>query len=135
MLTLLAYLLEEFHRAPPKVSSPRASNTANSLAELKAYFEAFGKVKEVKIIKEKKLNLAKGYGFVVFKCDKTFDRIKDMVHVLRGRTLDLNVACKKSDDPDMVLGRQKKIAYVGGVAQEVTEGNPARYFLTRQRNS
>lgn len=46
-----------------------------------------------------------------------------MVHVLNGRTLDLNVGCKKSADPEMVIGRQKKIVYVGGVAQDVTEGN------------
>jgi hypothetical protein len=45
-----------------------------------------------------------------------------MVHVLNGRTLDLNVGCKKSTDPEMVIGRQKKMVYVGGVSQEVTEG-------------
>lgn len=96
---------------------------------MKAYFETFGKVKEIKIIKEKKTNVSKGYGFVMFKCEKTYERIKDMVHVLNGRTLDLNVGCKKSADPEMVIGRQKKIVYVGGVSQEVTEGNLSRLII------
>ena len=42
---------------------------SHHLAELKAYFEAFGKVKEIKVIKEKKTNVSKGYGFVMFKSE------------------------------------------------------------------
>jgi hypothetical protein len=102
---MIAFLSEEFHPVRQKVISQSLYSSLTFVAELKAYFEAFGKVKEVKIIKEKKTNVAKGYGFVFFKCEKTFDRIKDMVHVLNGRTLDLNVGCKKSTDPEMVIGR------------------------------
>lgn len=90
-------------------------------------------MKDAKIIKEKKTQIAKGYGFVVFGCEKTYERIKDMVHVLNGRTLDLNVGCKKSTDPEMVMGRQKKMVYVGGLSQEVTEGKPFEFWLNFRR--
>lgn len=88
---------------------------------MKAYFESFGKVKEVKIMKDKKTKMPKGYGFVVFKSDSTYQRIKDIKHTLNGRTLDINVGCKKEEAPVMIEERKRKMVYVGGVSQAVTE--------------
>jgi heterogeneous nuclear ribonucleoprotein A1/A3 len=75
------------------------------LGQLKAYFEAFGKVKEVKVMKDKRTKMPKGYGFVIFKNMKTFERIKDLKHLLNGRTLDINIGCKKEANPEMVENR------------------------------
>lgn len=72
-------------------------------------------------MRDKKTKMPKGYGFVIFKNDKTFNRIKSKNHVLNGRTLDINIGCKKKNAPDIVEGRQRKIVYVGGVPQSVTE--------------
>jgi heterogeneous nuclear ribonucleoprotein A1/A3 len=81
-------------------------------------------VQEVKIMKDKKTKMPKGYGFVIFKSYKTYERIKDMPHSLNGRTLDINVGCKKENDPQMIENRRKKMVYVGGVPLDVTEGKP-----------
>ena len=72
-------------------------------------------------MKDKKTKMPKGYGFVVFKSDKTFQRIKSMTHVLNGRTLDINIGCKKENAPEMIEQRKRKMIYVGGVPQAVTE--------------
>ena len=97
------------------------SNLIIPIAQLKAYFESFGPVREVKVMRNKRTKMPKGYGFVIFKNDKIFHRIKNMNHILNGRTLDINVGCKKENAPNIVSGRQRKIVYVGGVAQSVTE--------------
>lgn len=73
-------------------------------------------------MKDKKTKIPKGYGFLVFQSDKTYERILSLVHTLNGRTLDLNVACKKENDPEMIEKRKKKIVYVGGVSKDVTQG-------------
>ena len=72
-------------------------------------------------MKDKRTKMPKGYGFVIFKNMKTFERIKNLKHVLNGRTLDINIGCKKEANPEMVENRQKKMVYVGGVPKECTE--------------
>jgi heterogeneous nuclear ribonucleoprotein A1/A3 len=59
-------------------------------------------------MKDKKSRLPKGFGFVVFKSDKVLNKIKNINHVLNGRTLDINVACKKDEDPQMVKNRRQE---------------------------
>jgi RNA recognition motif-containing protein len=91
------------------------------LDDLIEYFEAYGEILEAKIIVNKKTNMSKGYGFVTLGSRSLFERLKEIKHVLDGRCLDLNIACKKSEAPEDVKNRAKRILYVGGLPENMND--------------
>lgn len=91
--------------------------------QLYDYFSTYGEVEAVKIIYNKKTKNSKGYGFVTLASERTFERIKSITHIIEGRTLDLNVGCKKSEAPEDVTNRFKRIVYVNGLPEGLSDGS------------
>lgn len=90
------------------------------------YFSTFGEVEKAKIIYNKKTKNSKGYGFVTLSSIRVFERIKGIPHILEGRTLDLNIGCKKSEAPKDIVDRFKRIVYVNGLPEGFSD---RRVFL------
>lgn len=69
------------------------------LETLKEYCEQFGEVIEALIMREKESKMSKGYGFVIFKFDKTVNEIinygKTIGHQLNGKVFECKAAIKK----------------------------------------
>jgi len=57
--------------------------------------------------------MSKGYGFVTLESERLFERLKTRVHKLNGRTLDINIACKKSEAPKDLINRAQRTLYIG----------------------
>ena len=53
---------------------------------------------------------------------REFERIKALKHELNGRTLDLNIGCKKSEVPAEVHQVIKRKVFVSGVPSSTSDG-------------
>lgn len=92
------------------------------LDDLYNYFSTFGDVIQTKVIYNKKTKNSKGYGFVTITSMQVFERIKSMTHKLAGRTLDINIGCKKSEAPSEIKNRAKRTVYVNGLPEGLPDG-------------
>ncbi|KAJ7543115.1 hypothetical protein O6H91_09G026300 [Diphasiastrum complanatum] len=105
---------------------------------LKEYFQAYGEVTEVVIMKDRATGRARGFGFVVFADPTVADRVLLEKHTIDGRTVEAKKAVPRDEQQNvgrnmtggaMPTGhiRTKKI-FVGGLASTVTEEDFKRYF-------
>lgn len=66
--------------------------------DLQKYFERFGAIRRVRIIKDTKTKASKGYGFVYFfKQEPVSDILKERTHRVNGRRVDCQGAMDKSE--------------------------------------
>lgn len=58
--------------------------------ELKTYFEFFGEIEEVRIIKNKEENVMRGFGFVLFYNRVSYNRVFEYgeTHTIRGKQVE-----------------------------------------------
>ena len=91
--------------------------------ELLSYFRVFGEIADVKLIINRETKLSKGYGFLHMNCEKTFKRILEAKHTVKGRRLDCNIACKKTDAPLEIREKFKRKIFVGGLPKNTSQGN------------
>ncbi|GFY90665.1 RNA-binding (RRM/RBD/RNP motifs) family protein [Actinidia rufa] len=105
---------------------------------LRDYFQTFGVVIEVVIMKDRNTGRARGFGFVVFADPTVAERVVRDKHMIDGRTVEAKKAVPRDDQN--VLNRNngslqgspspartKKI-FVGGLASTVTESDFKNYF-------
>ncbi len=67
---------------------------------------------------DKRKGFSKGYGFVHCSNDQTFQRILQDEHIIHGRRLDCNIACKKTDAPEEIKEKLRRKVFVGGLPKE-----------------
>jgi RNA recognition motif-containing protein len=68
-------------------------STLTNEDSLKAYFENFGKVEKVQIMKDKTSGRSRGFGFIIFEKSEAVDAVIDYPqHILHGKAVD----CKRS---------------------------------------
>lgn len=68
-------------------------STLTNEDSLKAYFENFGKVDKVQIMKDKTSGRSRGFGFIIFEKSEAVDVVIDYPqHILHGKAVD----CKRS---------------------------------------
>ncbi|KAL8147673.1 uncharacterized protein LOC141707942 [Apium graveolens] len=105
---------------------------------LKDYFEAYGEVAEVVIMRDRTTGRARGFGFVVFGDPTVAEKVVREKHTIDGRTVEAKKAVPRDDNHIIsrnnhsnqgspALGRTKKI-FVGGLASTVTESDFKLYF-------
>lgn len=105
---------------------------------LKDYFEAYGEVVEVVIMRDRTTGRARGFGFVVFVDPAVAEKVVREKHTIDGRTVEAKKAVPRDDNHIISRnnhsnqgspgpGRTKKI-FVGGLASTVTESDFKLYF-------
>ncbi|XP_065853135.1 heterogeneous nuclear ribonucleoprotein 1-like [Euphorbia lathyris] len=106
---------------------------------LRNYFQAFGEVVEVVIMKDRATGRARGFGFVVFADPCVAERVVMKKHLIDGRNVEAKKAVPREDQNllnrnsgsnihgSLGPARTKKI-FVGGLASTVTESDFKKYF-------
>ena len=98
-----------------------------SSSSLKAYFQRFGEVLEVKIIGEKQRR-SRGFGFVLFKSWQVFHKVLNMKHVIEGREVDCNHAVYSHQNPDEDEDQNKRKVFVRSIPLSFDKGLLRGYF-------
>lgn len=103
---------------------------------LKDYFEMFGHVLEIVIMKDRVTGSARGFGFVVFADPAVADRVVLKKHNIDGRKVEARKAISRDEQRTRSNFRGRKPAgqsrtkkvFVGGLAPTVTENDFRKYF-------
>eukprot|EP00029_Vermamoeba_vermiformis_P005305 TRINITY_DN1804_c0_g1_i1.p1 TRINITY_DN1804_c0_g1~~TRINITY_DN1804_c0_g1_i1.p1 ORF type:complete len:293 (-),score=69.65 TRINITY_DN1804_c0_g1_i1:110-988(-) len=90
---------------------------------LRAYFEQFGDIREVIIMRDKLSGRSRGFGFVSFVNKDAVDSATQQDHVLDGRNIEAKRAIPKGE----ITVKTKKI-FVGGVPSSVSDDEFRDYF-------
>lgn len=108
--------------APPRPKRKKlfVGNVAKSVQqdEFTRYFEAYGQVADIILMKRKEEPEHRGFGFVTFENPQDADKVLAENHTLHDRTLNVNVA----------KGRTKKF-FVGGLARDKTTTESMRAYF------
>lgn len=89
----LAFVKEETSINQAKKIFVGGLSTLTNEDSLKAYFENFGKVEKVQIMKDKTSGRSRGFGFIIFEKSEAVDYVIDYPqHILHGKAVD----CKRS---------------------------------------
>lgn len=105
---------------------------------LRYYFEKFGELSDVVLMKDRFTNQPRGFGFVTFSDASVVDRVLAETHTLDNKTVEVKKAVPRDRAPPPVSGGGasprrsasgpvKKI-FVGGLAPAVTEPEFRSYF-------
>ncbi|XP_055852457.1 RNA-binding protein Musashi homolog Rbp6 isoform X2 [Episyrphus balteatus] len=97
-----------------------------SSEKLKEYFNMFGTVTDVLIMKDPVTQRSRGFGFITFKEPNSVDKVlKVPIHTLDGKKIDPKHATPKNRPRQ--ANKTKKI-FVGGVSQETSADEVKAYF-------
>jgi len=86
--------------------------------EFQSYFEAYGEIADIILMKRKEEPSHRGFGFVTYADPNNADKVLAETHTLRNQTLNVNVA----------KGRTKKF-FVGGLARDKTTTDSMRTYF------
>jgi RNA recognition motif-containing protein len=90
---------------------------------LRAYFEKYGPVQDVVIMRDKFTGRSRGFGFVTFADDGAIAQVTADTHTLDGRAIEAKKAIPRGE----MTNRTKKI-FVGGLPLTTTEEEFRKYF-------
>lgn len=77
----------------------------------------------MRLIYDNKTGLCKGYGFVNCGNARVYKRIMaKKKHIIDGRVIDCNLACKKENAPERIKNVKKRKLFVGGLTHDTTNG-------------
>lgn len=97
--------------------------------DVRALFQACGKITELKIIKRS--NISQGYGFITFEDKESVDEaLKKNGHEVGGRTMKVNFAEKKTPDSGFGIGTETNRLFVKNIPQDTTEENIKEAFAS-----
>lgn len=100
--------------------------------DLNEYFSKYGKVKKVKILKERNSGNSKGFGFVFFKFREGLRSTLDFPkkHVIKGRIVDcqeaLGLACERDQKKYSQMNRRR--VFIGNVSKAANDSDLTEYF-------
>jgi RNA recognition motif-containing protein len=87
------------------------------------YFAQYGKIKNVKIVRDKIKGYSLGYGFVTCKNKETTERLKKAKNLeLYGRKLDIGEAAQHWESEEVKLKISLRKVYLSGLTPQITEG-------------
>jgi len=93
--------------------------------KLREYFQQFGQVEDVLIMKDPLTQRSRGFGFITFISPSSVERVLSVpAHSLDGKKIDPKPATPKSKSKE---NKTKKI-FVGGVSQETSAEEVKKYF-------
>jgi RNA recognition motif-containing protein len=84
------------------------------------YFQRFGEVIRVKIMKDKKSKLPKGYAFVTMANHHLLPKLVMEKHEIEGRRVDCQIASKKGEKQAWKDEQKRRRVFVTGLSLEVT---------------
>ncbi len=84
------------------------------------YFQRFGEVIRVKIMKDKKSKLPKGYAFVTLANHHLLPKLVMEEHEIEGRRIDCQIASKKGEKQAWKEEQKRRRVFVTGLSLEVT---------------
>ncbi|XP_045785276.1 RNA-binding protein Musashi homolog Rbp6 isoform X3 [Maniola jurtina] len=94
---------------------------------LRDYFNKFGEITEVMVMKDPTTRRSRGFGFITFSDPASVDKVlAQATHELDGKKIDPKVAFPRRAHPKMVT-RTKKI-FVGGLSAPTTLEDVKNYF-------
>lgn len=100
--------------------------------DLKEYFSEFARIKKVKILKDPKTGLSKGFGFIFFK---TYSGLETVIchperHTIKGRVVDCQEALglAKERDQKKYTEMNKRRVFIGNVSKEINNKDLTEYF-------
>lgn len=85
-----------------------------------SYFGKIGEVLNVKIMKDKKTKLPKGYAFVTMVNHKLLPKIVLDTHIIDGRTVDCQIASKKGEKQAWKEEQKKRRVFVTGLSPDIS---------------
>lgn len=98
-------------------------------ADLEDYFEGFGSIKQVAIIKNKQTGLSKCYAFLLANDKRTYERIlSEKPHRLNGRIIDCKDGFNKEDNPALFEKLNNRKIFVGGLSPNTQDHHLADHF-------
>lgn len=95
--------------------------TLTSDAALFSYFLKFGEVVKVRIVKEKKTKIPKGYAYVTMFDSRTVPYILSQVHYLGDRKIDVQLAANKGEKRFFKSEKSKRRIYVANLPRDITD--------------
>ncbi|KAI9299248.1 hypothetical protein K502DRAFT_273802, partial [Neoconidiobolus thromboides FSU 785] len=88
--------------------------------DLSAYFQSFGELIDIVIMREPSTGRSRGFGFVSFSTSEIADSTLTQQHVIKGKKIDVKKAVPKGNQEARVDRTTTKV-FVGGIPIEVTE--------------
>ncbi|XP_065210502.1 heterogeneous nuclear ribonucleoprotein A1, A2/B1 homolog [Planococcus citri] len=100
-----------------------------SAEDLKAYFEKFGEIVDVVVMKDPKSKKSRGFGFVTYsKMSMLDDAQTNRPHEINGRTVEPKRAVPRNEIHNPEANSTVKKLFVAGIKDDVSEDNMREYF-------
>lgn len=97
--------------------------------DLKEYFEKFGEIVDVVVMKDPKTKKSRGFGFVTYsKMSMLDDAQTNRPHEINGRTVEPKRAVPRNEINNPEANSSVKKLFVAGIKDDVTEDNMREYF-------
>ncbi|KAF0314517.1 Heterogeneous nuclear ribonucleoprotein A1, A2/B1 [Amphibalanus amphitrite] len=96
---------------------------------LKAFYEQWGEIVDVIVMKDPKTKRSRGFGFVTYaKPGMVDDAMANRPHVIDGREVEAKRAIPRDDSGRMENNVTVKKIFIGGIKDEVQESDLQAYF-------
>merc|ERR1712166_857315 len=93
-----------------------------SREEMFERFSSFGIIIDLVIIKDKKTNNSRGFGFVTYKVEEAFEMCLSKKHFFHGKEIELKRALPRDQNPKEIMKRsqESRKLFIGGLPKDLT---------------
>jgi RNA recognition motif-containing protein len=92
------------------------------------FFEQYGEVAHVKLIRKEGEVNCKGFGFVYFKNEHTMKLVLAMKHSIKGRRIEVEKALSQVEAKKRLEAHKELKLHLGGLPEDITENDLYDYF-------